>query len=118
MYKLTLHDTIDAEIDGEAMLMPDSEWARNSRYITAVGSTIYGFDVDGNLWSHDALLHINRDYQMQFPSISGITSDGERLIFISNGTIMASRGLGSLELITFDRYSYDISFDRVTAMGW
>lgn len=101
------------------MLMVNSDWAINARYITGIGQLIYGFDQYGNLWSHDTILHVNRDYQVNYPSISGITSDGSRLIFVSNGTITATTtDLLSLDPLQFDQYDFDISFNNVTAITW
>jgi hypothetical protein len=107
---------IDVE---ETTLHLNSKWAINSRYITAVGQMIFGFDVRGNLWSHDSILHVDRDHQLQFPSISGITSDGDRLIFVTNGTITATTtDLLSFDPVQFEPFAYEITFDHVTAMSW
>jgi hypothetical protein len=99
--------------------MGNSEWAINARYITAVGSLLFGFDVNGNLWSYDTLLFQSRDMQINYPDVTAITSDGKRLIFVNNGTIIASSSdLTSLDFVTFEPFTYDESFNQVTAMTW
>lgn len=105
--------------EGLRMLLGNTNWAINCQYMTSIGQMIYGFDQYGNLWSHDTILHVNRNYSVNYPFITGITSDDARLIFVSNGTIMATTtSLLSLEQLQFESFIYDISFDRVTAITW
>jgi hypothetical protein len=53
------------------MLMANTEWAINVHYITGIGNMVYGFDRDGDLFSHDTTLHVTRDYNHRFSAITG-----------------------------------------------
>jgi hypothetical protein len=49
----------------------------------------------------------------------GITSDGSRILLISNNTLWASAtDLLSLDEIQFESYTYDSTLRGVTAMTW
>jgi hypothetical protein len=128
------------------MLHSNTEWAVNARFITGIGHMVYGFGRDGDLWSHDTILHVSRDYVHSFQNITGIllpsivcisttfgpplvfnispiiiglTSDGNRLIFVSSGVLTASAtDLLSLDELIFETFTYDVSLNGTTAMTW
>jgi hypothetical protein len=53
------------------------------------------------------------------PIIIGLTSDGNRLIFVSSGVLTASAtDLLSLDELIFETFTYDVSLNGTTAMTW